>query len=153
MMDMYQQIILEHFKNPRHHFQMPDCDVVLSGDNPLCGDSVRLYLKLDHSRQTLSLSFEGKGCALSQASASIMTETLEGRTVAQAQKYVDEFKYHILSQDSAALPHENQLSELTDEHPLKPLTMVKRFPVRLKCVNLAWDTLEKALLQLQDSKN
>jgi nitrogen fixation NifU-like protein len=134
--DLYQQVLLDHYRKPRNFHAIPDATGDADGYNPLCGDKVHVYLKLDGDR-IVDVSFEGSGCAISTASASIMTETLKGKTVAEARAVFDTF--HELITGQGELPDPDSLGKLA------VFSGVREFPVRVKCATLAWHTLKAAL--------
>ncbi len=136
--ELYQDILREHYKNPRHHQLLDDPDLKSEGFNPFCGDRVVLTAKLDSSGRISGVGFTGQGCAISQASASMMTEVLMGQTLEEAQAMVGRVKDML------------QGKKLSDEEKdaLKDLVIlegVKRFPVRIKCALLPWSTLQDAM--------
>lgn len=133
--ELYQEIIIDHNRNPRHHYVMDDATTQANGFNPLCGDKLTVYVKLDKGK-IIELSFLGCGCAISQASASLMTDTIKGKTIDEAHKLFHRF-HHMLTQNE-----EGQL-RLMDK--LTVLAGVKAYPARVKCATLAWHTLEAAL--------
>lgn len=133
--ELYQEIIIDHNRNPRNHHAMDDATAQANGFNPLCGDKLTVYAKL-HDGVIDDLSFVGCGCAISQASASLMTDALKGKTVAEAHDLFHRF-HHMLTVD------EDGLSSGMDK--LTVLAGVKAFPARVKCATLAWHTLEAAL--------
>jgi nitrogen fixation protein NifU and related proteins len=132
--DLYQEIILDHSKRPRNFREMPDADRQANGYNPLCGDKLKLYLKMD-GEVVREASFTGAGCAISTASASLMTESLKGKTRAQALHLLDEF-HDLLTTDAQAAQ---------DLGKLKVFCGVREYPARVKCATLAWHTLKSAL--------
>lgn len=133
--ELYQEIIIEHNRNPRNHHEMTDCTTDANGFNPLCGDKLTLYVKVADGL-IADASFIGSGCAISQASASLMTEAIRGKTVAEAHQLFQRF-HTMLTQDN----HE----ELPVLDKLAVLAGVRAFPARVKCATLAWHTLEAAL--------
>ena len=133
--DLYQEVIFDHNKHPRNFHRMESADRVAEGYNPLCGDTVKVYLKVENGI-VADVSFEGCGCAISTASASLMTEAVKGRTVAEAEKLFDEF--HAMITDPKQPAHH-------DLGKLEVLCGVKEFPTRVKCATLAWHTLHNAL--------
>ncbi len=135
--ELYQEVILDHTKNPRNFHAMPDASVHADGNNPLCGDRVTVYLKLDGDR-IVDASFQGQGCAISKSSASIMTESVKGRTRAEVEALFDRFHELITGKAGAA----------ADPKSLGKLAVfqgVSEFPLRVKCASLAWHTLKSAL--------
>lgn len=133
--ELYQEIIIDHNRNPRNHHSMDDATTQANGFNPLCGDKLTVYAKLNEGL-IVDLSFVGCGCAISQASASLMTDALKGKTVEEAHELFHRF-HHMLTMDD-----ETQLSSMDK---LAVLAGVKAFPARVKCATLAWHTLEAAL--------
>ncbi|MFA5959230.1 MAG: SUF system NifU family Fe-S cluster assembly protein [Tatlockia sp.] len=133
--ELYQEIIIDHNRNPRNHYAMNDATTQANGFNPLCGDKLTLFLKLD-KEQIEAVSFVGCGCAISQASASLMTDFLCGKTIAQAHQSFKQFHDMLTQEDDSNLA---QLDKLT------VLAGVREYPARVKCATLAWHTLEAAL--------
>ena len=132
--DLYQEIILDHSKRPRNCHAMDDATRKADGYNPLCGDKLKLYLKLDGD-VVRDLSFVGSGCAISTASASLMTETLKGKTRDEALQTMERF-HDLLTTDVAAT---KELGKL------RVFGGVREYPARVKCATLAWHTLKSAL--------
>lgn len=132
--DLYQEIILDHCKHPRNCHAMADANRKAEGYNPLCGDRLKLYLKLEDGI-VKDVSFEGSGCAISTASASLMTESLKGKTREEAVKLLDKF-HELLTTDSAVTK---------DLGKLVVFCGVRDYPARVKCATLAWHTLKSAL--------
>jgi nitrogen fixation protein NifU and related proteins len=138
--ELYQDIILDHGRHPRNFHAMAEPSHFAHGHNPLCGDKVTVYLKLDGDR-IVDVSFEGRGCAISTASASLMTEILKGKTLAQAQALFKTFHAKVTGGDPVATP-----TELADDaERLEPLTGVKTYPARVKCATLPWHAFEAAV--------
>lgn len=135
--DLYQQIIVDHSRNPRNHHSLEHASRRAEGDNPLCGDRISVELSLDGDRIS-DVAFEGKGCAISQASASLMTVTVKGRTVAEAQDLFGRF--HTMATADPASP-----VDASGLGKLAAFAGVRRFPARVKCAILAWHTLNAAL--------
>jgi len=140
--DLYQEIIVDHNRSPRNFRKMEDADIKAEGYNPLCGDKLTVYLKLDGDVIT-DVSFEGEGCAISVASASLMTEELIGKTVEEAEKIFGTFHELVTDRDSPI--------ELDKVGKLGALAGVREFPARVKCATLCWHTLNTALHD-QDGK-
>ena len=138
--ELYQDIILDHGRHPRNFRAMEHPTHFAHGHNPLCGDRVTIYLKLDGDRVS-DVSFEGRGCAISTASSSLMTEILKGKTVAEAEKLFATF--HAKVTGGAAPETPESLEDDLDR--LEPLTGVKTFPARVKCATLAWHAFEAAV--------
>ena len=134
--ELYQEVILDHNKNPRNFRKMEHPDGFAHGNNPLCGDQIDVYLKLKDGIVD-DVSFDGHGCAICTSSASMMTTALKGRTEAEAHALFESF-HHALTED-APHPEDVPLGKL------EVLTGVKDYPVRVKCATLAWHTLLSAL--------
>ena len=132
--DLYQQIIIEHSRHPRN-FRVLDGARTAEGDNPLCGDRVTLYVRLD-GETVADVTFQGKGCAISQASASLMTAAVKGKTVVEAEALFRAFHDMVTGQPAA---------DPTRLGKLAAFEGVKQFPARVKCANLPWHTLHAAL--------
>lgn len=133
--DLYRDVIIDHNRRPRNFGRLEQPDAHAEGFNPLCGDRLELYLALDGDR-IRDLRFEGKGCAISVASASLMTETLKGRTRAEAQRYFEEVH---------GLLTRSEFKPTLELGKLAALSGVREFPVRVKCASLCWHTLNAAL--------
>lgn len=133
---LYQEIILEHNRKPRNFREMPDATRTVEGRNPLCGDQLTLWLRLDHDT-VADVSFKGSGCAISKASASLMTAAVKGRSRAEAEALFDKFHQLVVGK----LPEAEQESLGS----LRALGGVSRFPLRVKCASLAWHALHSAL--------
>lgn len=132
--DLYQETILDHSKRPRNHHEMADANRWADGYNPLCGDRLKLYLKVEND-VVKEASFEGAGCAISTASASLMTESLKGKTREEALRLIDKF-HTLLTTDT---PASKDLGKLV------VFCGVRDYPARVKCATLAWHTLKSAL--------
>jgi nitrogen fixation NifU-like protein len=135
--DLYQEVILEHNKNPRNFREIPDADKMADGNNPLCGDALRVYIEMDGDT-VKDVSFKGSGCAISKASASMMTQAIKGKTKEDAEVIFDEFHRMVLGE----LDEE---AEETHLGRLKIFAGVREFPARVKCASLSWHTLNAAL--------
>ena len=135
--DLYQEVILEHNKNPRNFREISDADQYADGKNPLCGDALRVYISLDGDTVT-DVAFKGSGCAISKASASMMTQAVKGKTRAEAQHTFDEF-HRMVTGDLDVETQDNDLGKL------KIFSGVLEFPARVKCASLSWHTLNAAL--------
>ncbi|MAF83609.1 MAG: SUF system NifU family Fe-S cluster assembly protein [Gammaproteobacteria bacterium] len=132
---LYRETVLEHSRNPRNFQRLTPADRVVVGHNPLCGDKITLYLRLDNNRIE-NLAFEGTGCAISMASASIMTESVKHHDLDEAQHEIA----RIMHQFDSTNP-----DDATVEGDMAALGGVRAFPSRIKCATLAWKTLEAAL--------
>jgi len=139
--DLYQDVILEHSKAPRNFREMPAANHKAEGFNPLCGDHFTVYLDLDGD-SIRDIAFQGSGCAISKASASMMTQSLKGKTKAEAEELFGRF--HDMVTGHAAAGSESEIGKLT------VFSGVSEFPVRVKCATLAWHTLQAALEGKQD---
>lgn len=135
LQDLYQEVIFDHNRNPRHFGKVEDANRCAKGFNPLCGDKMTLYLKVDDAGVISDVSFEGSGCAISVASASMMTDVLVGKSVEEAGALFD--KFHGMMMDDK--DSDEQLGKL------QALSGVKGFPSRIKCATLAWHALQAAL--------
>lgn len=134
---LYEKVILDHNKSPRNFGVMEDADVQAEGYNALCGDQFRVYLKMNEGRID-SIQFEGSGCAISKSSASVMTDTLKGKTTEEAKAIFEKFMSMITSEPDAAI-------DSRDLGKLVVFAGVREFPIRVKCATLAWHTLISAL--------
>ena len=139
--ELYQEIILDHGKNPRNFGKCKDFTSDAKGHNPLCGDKVHIYAQLDKNKKILDLSFEGEGCAISLASASILTDILKGKDFNLAKAITDNF-LNLIKENKAIT-----LNSLNDDQKttIMSLSGVKDFPMRVKCATMAWHTLSLVL--------
>ena len=138
--ELYQDIILDHGRHPRNFRKIDQPTHFAHGYNPLCGDRVTVYLSLDGNR-IADAAFQGRGCAISTAAASLMTEVLKGKTVEEARPLFSQFHARVTGGEAATLPE--PLAEEAER--LEPLTGVKAYPARVKCATLSWHALEAAL--------
>ena len=138
--ELYQDIILDHGRHPRNFRAIEHPTHTAKGYNPLCGDRVTVYLTLNGDK-IADVSFEGRGCAISTAAASLMTEVLKGKSLAEAQALFTQFHAKVTGGDIPELPE--PLEE--DSERLDPLTGVKAYPARVKCATLPWHAFEAAL--------
>ncbi len=136
--ELYQEVILDHSRHPRHFGAMADATHNAEGHNPLCGDRVKIHLKVDGEGRIADVAFEGRGCAISQASASLMTEMLMGRKVAEAEELMDGFLHLVRGEDASGLGED-------DRETLDVMAGISEFPMRVKCATLAWHTMKSAL--------
>ncbi len=139
--ELYQEIILDHGKNPRNFGKCKKFTNDAKGHNPLCGDKVHIYAQLDEDKKILDISFEGEGCAISLASASILTDILKGKDFNFAKAIIDNFLNLIKENKLITL---NSLDE-NQKTTLMSLSGVKDFPMRVKCATMAWHTLSLVL--------
>ncbi len=135
--DLYQEVIFDHNRNPRNFGRLENANRTAEGNNPLCGDQLKLYMLVDANGVIREVMFEGHGCAISTASASIMTETLKGKTEEQAHEYFRSFH--------AMVTGESLDDGAADVGKLEVLGGVREYPTRVKCATLAWHTAEAAL--------
>ena len=139
--DLYQEIILEHGKNPRNLRKTENFNKDAKGHNPLCGDKVHVFLKIDENKKISDISFEGSGCAISMASASIMTDLVRGKEEFEVKEILNDFLEMIKEKDELKT---NLLKE-DEKTKLMCLSGVKQYPMRVKCATLSWHTLTSAL--------
>jgi len=138
--ELYQDIILDHGRHPRNLRALANPTHLARGHNPLCGDRVTVYLAIEGDR-IADVSFEGRGCAISTAAASLMTEVLKGKTIDEAQALFSQFHARVTGGETGDAP-----AGLEDEvERLEPLTGVKAYPMRVKCATLPWHAFEAAL--------
>ena len=145
--ELYQEIILDHGKNPRNKGKCKGYTNDAKAHNPLCGDKVHIYLNLDEDKTIKELTFEGEGCAISPASASILTDTLKGKNLNSTKKLIDDFLKMIKKKSKITL---NSLSD-DQVTTINSLSGVQEFPMRIKCATMAWHTLLSAIKN--DGKN
>jgi nitrogen fixation NifU-like protein len=133
--DLYQELILDHAQRPHHYGPLEDANIHTGKENLSCGDDIRLHLRVEDGR-ILAVRFESEGCALSKASASMMTDVIDGRTVEEAHAAADQVRTYLMGK-----------GELTDEalEDFEAFAGVRQLPTRVKCVALAWVALEEAL--------
>ncbi|NOY59672.1 MAG: SUF system NifU family Fe-S cluster assembly protein [Calditrichaeota bacterium] len=140
--ELYQEIILEHYKKPKNMGLLENADIKVEGKNPFCGDEIELAIKLKDDIIE-NVTFDGSGCAISQASASLMTEKIKGKSIVEVKKLISTFKKMVKGEDDSQVNRDN-LEELL------ALQGVSEFPSRIKCALLAWNTL---LLGLEEKLN
>jgi nitrogen fixation NifU-like protein len=141
--ELYQQVILEHSRKPRNYKELEDANRTAEGYNPLCGDQLNLFVVVEDD-VIVDVGFKGSGCAISKASASLMTDAVKGKTVAEAESLFAGFREMVTSEHDADI----------DEEALDKLAVfsgVREFPVRVKCATLAWHTLHAALEKEEES--
>ena len=139
--ELYQELILEHGKNPRNLGKPENFNKDAKGNNPLCGDNVHIYLKLNDQRKVEDISFEGSGCAISMASASIMTDMIKGKSDNETKEIIEDFLGMIKKNPELKT---NLLKE-DEKTKLMCLSGVKQYPMRVKCATLSWHTLVSAM--------
>jgi nitrogen fixation NifU-like protein len=147
--ELYQEIILDHGKNPRNLRKTENFNKDAKGHNPLCGDKVHVYLKLDEDKKVQDISFEGQGCAISMASASIMTDLVKGKEELEVKEIVKDFLEMIKEKDKL----NNKILEENEKTKLMCLSGVKKYPMRVKCATLSWHTLTSAIDNTQEEIN
>jgi nitrogen fixation NifU-like protein len=135
--DLYQEVILDHNKNPRNFREIESADATADGRNPLCGDALRVYVTMDGDRVS-DVAFKGSGCAISKASASMMTQEVKGKTREEAEQLFNEF-HQMVTGELDVESDENHLGKL------RIFSGVLEFPARVKCASLSWHTLNAAL--------
>ena len=138
--ELYQEIILDHGKNPRNLGKAENFNKDAKGHNPLCGDKVHVYLKLDENKKVEEVSFEGQGCAISMASASIMTDLIRGKEEKEVKEIVEDFLNMI--KEAPKLNSKNLQDD--EKTKLMCLSGVKQYPMRVKCATLSWHTMVSA---------
>ena len=147
--ELYQDIILEHGKSPRNFGKCEKYTHEAKGHNPLCGDQVHVYLKLNNEKNVDNVTFEGTGCAISIASTSIMTELVKGKSLEVAKKIVMDFLNMIKN------TQEIKSNDLDEDQKIKIMSLsgVKQYPMRVKCATLAWHTLTSAIEEKKEEVN
>jgi nitrogen fixation protein NifU and related proteins len=133
--DLYKEVILDHYKNPRNKRPLPGAVLSCTANNPLCGDEITVHARVDGDR-VAEITFEGSGCSISQASASMMTEAVDGKSLADAGALAADFRSMM---EGTHDPSEDEFGDLV------ALKGVVKYPVRIKCAVLAWDVLQDSL--------
>lgn len=136
--DLYRELILDHSRSPRHFGKLADATHSAVGVNPLCGDRLELFLRLDDDQRIADAAFEGSGCAISVASASLMTDTVIGQSVEAAVKTFHAVNSHLAGRESTGTP-------AIELGKIRALDGVREFPARVKCATLAWHALNSAI--------
>ena len=147
--ELYQEIILDHGKNPRNLRKTENFNKDAKGHTPLCGDKVHVFLKLNDNKKLEDISFEGQGCAISMASASIMTDLLKGKEEKEVKEIVNDFLEMIKEKDEI----KTKLLKEDEKTKLMCLSGVKQYPMRVKCATLSWHTLTSAIDKSQNEIN
>ena len=147
--ELYQEIILDHGKNPRNLGKFENFNKDAKGHNPLCGDKVHVYLKLNENKEIEDISFEGHGCAISMASASIMTELMKDKKNPEVKEILNDF----LDMIKQSPELKSQLIKEDEKTKLMSLSGVKRYPMRVKCATIAWHALASAMDYKKDEDN
>lgn len=141
--ELYQEVILDHGRKPRNHRQPEDSNREANGDNPICGDRITVYLKIGDDGTIEDVAFVGRGCAISQASASMMTEIVKGRSEAEAKTLFENFHQMCTDDTYDAEAHPEADPEAMER--LQVMSGVRGFPMRVKCATLAWHTMNAAM--------
>ena len=144
--ELYQEVILDHGKNPRNFRHPEDATCEAHGNNPLCGDKLTVYLRLGDNQLIEDVAFEGRGCAISIASASMMTDIVRGKTTAQAEELFENFHTMCTSVEEVS---SNIFADEIEK--LQVLSGVYQFPMRVKCATLAWHTMNAAVNDRADA--
>ena len=147
--ELYQEIILDHGKNPHNLKKINNYNKDAKGHNPLCGDKVHLYLKLDDKKKIEDISFEGSGCAISMASASIMTDILKDKNESEVKELIKDFFEMIKEKPDLS----TKILKEDEKTKLMCLSGVKQYPMRVKCATLSWHTLLSAIDNKQEEVN
>ena len=146
---LYQEVILDHGKNPRNFRHPEDAPLEAHGNNPLCGDKLTVYVRLGDGEKIEDAAFEGRGCAISIASASMMTGILRGKTVPEMERLFGAFHHMCTGEGEADAAAAEEFSDEMDK--LRVLSGVKQFPMRVKCATLAWHTINAAIHDRHDA--
>jgi|TARA_Y100001970_G_scaffold289017_1_gene418093 nitrogen fixation NifU-like protein len=147
--ELYQEIILDHGKNPRNLRKTENFNKDAKGHNPLCGDKVHVYLKLNENKKVEDISFEGQGCAISMASASIMTDLVKGKEESDIKEIINDFLEMIKEKNEI----NSKFLKEDEKTKLMCLSGVKQYPMRVKCATLSWHTLISAIDKSQNEIN
>ena len=147
--ELYQEIILDHGKNPRNLRKTENFNKDAKGHNPLCGDKVHIFLKLNENKKIEDISFEGSGCAISMASASLMTDLVKEKKEKEVENLVKDFLEMIKEKPELTSKSLNE----DEKTKLMSLSGVKQYPMRVKCATLAWHTLTSAIKNSQEEIN
>ena len=139
--ELYREVILDHFKNPTHSGELPTAQIKVDGANPLCGDELTFHLAMKNGRIG-QVRFRGKGCAISQAAASMLAQQVEGKTAAEVTRIIEAMKGLMQGQDP---------DSSVDLGDLEALSGVRKFPVRVKCAALSWNVVEQGIKRYESS--
>lgn len=146
--ELYQQVILEHNKNPRNFKELKPCSHHAEGYNPLCGDHLNVYLRVNENNIIEEVSFQGDGCAISKASASMMTTALKGKTTDEAKILFDEFRKLVMHEEKSQAPSDGSAHHHVPLlGKLSVFSGIWKYPSRVKCAILSWHTMKGALDQ------
>lgn len=140
--ELYQEVILDHGKHPRNYGKPDKANREAHGNNPLCGDRIQVFLNVTDDNVIESAAFDGRGCAISMASASMMTGMLRGKTVAEAEQLFENFHRMCTEEEDPALANDDFPDDM---EKLQVLSGVRQFPMRVKCATLAWHTMDAAV--------
>jgi len=141
--ELYQEVILDHGRSPRNFRRLEHPTCLAHGNNPICGDMLVVYLDLDKAGRIADVAFQGQGCAISMASASMMTEVLKGKTLTEAEKLFERFHDMCTKDDFDAAAADDGDADAMER--LSVLSGVREFPIRVKCATLAWHTMQAAV--------
>ena len=147
--ELYQEIILDHGKNPRNLRKTENFNKDAKGHNPLCGDKVHIFLKVDENNKISDIAFEGSGCAISMASASIMTDLMKEKKEVEVKELVDDFLEMIKKNPEL----KSKILAEDEKTKLMSLSGVKKYPMRVKCATMAWHTLTSAMKNSNTEKS
>ncbi len=147
--ELYQEIILDHGKNPRNIKKSDNFNKDAKGHNPLCGDKVHIFLKVDENNKISDIAFEGSGCAISMASASIMTDLMKEKKEVEVKELVNDF-LEMIKQNPEL---KSKILEENEKTKLMSLSGVKKYPMRVKCATMAWHTLTAAMKNSNEKIN
>ena len=147
--ELYQEIILDHGKNPRNLGKFNNFNKDAKGHNPLCGDKVHIFLKIDENKNISDISFEGEGCAISMASASIMTDLMKEKKANEVKELIEDFLKMIKDNPEMS----SKIISEDEKTKLMSLSGVKQYPMRVKCATLAWHTLTSAMNNSKEETN
>ena len=147
--DLYQEVILDHGRSPRNFRSLPNATCLAHGNNPICGDMLVVYVDLDKAGRIEDVAFQGQGCAISMASASMMTEVLKGKTLGEANKLFECF--HDMCTRADFDPANANGCDVDAMERLSMLSGVREFPIRVKCATLAWHTMQAAVKGEQEA--
>ena len=147
--ELYQEIILDHGKNPRNLGKFNNFNKDAKGHNPLCGDKVHIFLKVDENKNISDISFEGEGCAISMASASIMTDLMKEKKANEVKELIEDFLKMIKDNPEMS----SKIISEDEKTKLMSLSGVKQYPMRVKCATLAWHTLTSAMNNSKEETN
>ena len=141
--ELYQEVILDHGKHPRNFGKLEDANRHAYGNNQLCGDRIHVHMKVGGNGLIEDVKFEGRGCAISTASASMMTEILKGRTAGEAEALFEHFHEMCTGNEAAQAPRDGEDPDAVER--LQMLSGVRQFPMRVKCATLPWHTMKAAM--------